>query len=122
MNEKNLGISLLLDFYGDMLTDKQKEVIEFYYDEDFSLAEIAEHAQITRQGVRDCIKRGEATLLNMEEKLGLAKKFNQMRTSLEEIENAASAIIQINERFCFSKDIGELAKKITEKSQELCED
>ena len=57
---KNLAISDLLDLYGPMLTDKQRDVIELYYNQDLSLAEIAEHEQITRQGVRDNIKRGEA--------------------------------------------------------------
>ena len=56
---KNLEISFLLDFYGDMLTDKQKDVVELYYNEDLSLAEIASHSGITRQGVRDSIKRAE---------------------------------------------------------------
>lgn len=64
---KNLAISDLLDQYGAMLTDKQRDVIELYYNQDLSLAEIAEHEQITRQGVRDNIKRGEAFLLEMEE-------------------------------------------------------
>ena len=63
---KNLEISMLLDFYGEMLTDKQREVVSLYYNEDLSLAEIASIAQITRQGVRDSIKRGEATLIDME--------------------------------------------------------
>ena len=62
---KNLAISDLLDLYGPMLTDKQRDVIELYYNQDLSLAEIAEHEQITRQGVRDNIKRGEAFLLEM---------------------------------------------------------
>ena len=56
---KNLEISFLLDFYGDMLTDKQRDVVELYYNEDLSLAEIAAHSGITRQGVRDSIKRAE---------------------------------------------------------------
>ena len=72
---KDLEISFLLDFYGDMLTEKQREVIEFYYNEDLSLSEIADNEGITRQGVRDSIKRAEAQLLDMEQRLGLAKRF-----------------------------------------------
>ena len=79
---KNLEISMLLDFYGEMLTDKQREVVSLYYNEDLSLAEIASIAQITRQGVRDSIKRGEATLIDMEERLKLAAKFRQMEEDL----------------------------------------
>ncbi len=75
---KDLEISFLLDFYGDMLTEKQREVIEFYYNEDLSLSEIADNEGITRQGVRDSIKRAEAQLLDMEQRLGLAKRFRQI--------------------------------------------
>ena len=57
---KNLEISLLFDFYGDMLTEKQRDVVELYYNDDLSLSEIAENEGITRQGVRDSIKRAEA--------------------------------------------------------------
>ena len=80
---KDLEISFLLDFYGDMLTEKQREVIEFYYNEDLSLSEIADNEGITRQGVRDSIKRAEAQLLDMEQRLGLAKRFREMRSGLE---------------------------------------
>ena len=121
MKEKNFEISLLLDFYGEVLTEKQKEVVDLYYNEDLSLAEIAEQADITRQGVRDCIKRGEATLLLMEEKLGLAGKFSSMRKNIEKISGAAAEIDEINTRHCFSSDIGELARQIKETAQELAE-
>lgn len=79
---KDLHITFLLDFYGDMLTDKQREVIECYYNEDLSLAEIAEEKGITRQGVRDAIKRAELQLLEMEERLGLAKRFREVQEEL----------------------------------------
>ena len=70
---KNLEISYLLDFYSEMLTQKQREVIEYYYNDDLSLSEIAMNEGITRQGVRDSIKRAESQLLEMEERLGLCK-------------------------------------------------
>ena len=60
--QKNLAYSVLLDFYGPVLTDKQRVILTEYYDEDLSLAEIAENLGITRQGVRDAIKHGEAAL------------------------------------------------------------
>ena len=88
---KDLEISFLLDFYGDMLTEKQREVIEFYYNEDLSLSEIADNEGITRQGVRDSIKRAEAQLLDMEQCLGLAKRFREMRSGLEQIRERPSA-------------------------------
>lgn len=64
-------INVLLDFYGDMLTEKQRAFIEYYYNDDLSLAEIAENEGITRQGVRDAIKRAEGQLYEMESRLGL---------------------------------------------------
>jgi predicted DNA-binding protein YlxM (UPF0122 family) len=112
MYEKDLSVALLLDFYGEILTPKQREVIGLYYDEDLSLAEIAAQANITRQGVRDSIKHGEATLREMEQKLGLAEKFAIRQKTLSKINEAASKIIEINERYCFSREIGELASQI----------
>ena len=72
---KNLRIALLLDYYGELLTPKQQQVISFYYNDDLSLSEIAQNEGITRQGVRDAIKRGEEELRNFEEKLGMAARF-----------------------------------------------
>ena len=89
---KNLNISVLYDFYGEMLTEKQKEVIELYYNEDLSLAEIAQNSGITRQGVRDSIKRAEAQLLECEEKLGLWARFVNIQESLGEIIRHAALI------------------------------
>lgn len=89
---KNLEISMLLDFYGQLLTDKQRQVVTLYYNEDLSLGEIAQIAQITRQGVRDSIKRGEATLLSLEERLGLAQKFRLMEEDLTKIVACAREI------------------------------
>ena len=79
---KDLQISFLLDFYGDMLTEKQREMITLYYNDDLSLAEIAEDQGITRQGVRDAIKRAEQQRTDMEACLGLARRFGEMREGL----------------------------------------
>ena len=75
---KNLDVIMLFDFYRNILTEKQIEVIDLYYNEDLSLAEISEHLNITRQGVRDNIKRAENILFNMEEKLNLVAKHNRI--------------------------------------------
>ena len=85
MATKNLRVSTLLDFYGNMLTDKQRDLIELYYNEDLSLSEIAELKKITRQGVRDGIKRGEVFLFELEDKLRLAERFYDMEQALERI-------------------------------------
>jgi len=92
MFEKNYQISYLLDFYGNILTEKQREAVDLYYNEDLSLAEISEHVGITRQGVRDAIKRGEETLVEMEGKLGFAEKFDDYRKAFEEINKCANII------------------------------
>lgn len=76
--EKNLDVALLLDYYSSMLTDKQKDVIDLYYNEDLSLAEIAEQVNITRQGVRDSIKRGEQTLFELENALKLRERSEEL--------------------------------------------
>lgn len=75
---KNLDIIMLFDFYRNILTEKQIEVVDLYYNEDLSLAEISEHLGITRQGVRDNIKRAENILINMEEKLHLVEKHSKI--------------------------------------------
>ena len=78
---KNLEISILLDYYGQMLTEKQREVAQLYYNEDLSLAEIAQFANITRQGVRDIIVRAEKTLEDIEEKTGLIQRYHRTRAT-----------------------------------------
>lgn len=83
---KNLTMTVLLDFYGELLTDKQRQALVSYYDEDCSLSEIAENMSISRQGARDFIKRGEAQLLEFEEKLGLAARFMRINQLVEELE------------------------------------
>lgn len=65
---------MLCQFYGKLLTEKQYEVLDDYYNNDLSLSEIAENLEITRQAVRDNIKKGENKLLEYEEKLGIMKK------------------------------------------------
>ena len=102
---KNLEIALLLDFYGDMLTEKQRDVVELYYNEDLSLAEIASHSGITRQGVRDSIKRAESQLLDYEEHLRLAARFRRIQECLDEITGLAKDIERINDRFGASNEI-----------------
>ena len=86
---KNLEISLLLDFYGDVLTEKQRDVMEQYYNDDLSLAEIADNFGITRQGVRDSIKRGEGIILELEEKVGFAKRYRAVQQGIAQLESLA---------------------------------
>ncbi|MDL2237264.1 hypothetical protein LJC56_05480 [Christensenellaceae bacterium OttesenSCG-928-K19] len=73
-SEKDLDLPLYYDFYGSFLTEKQAKVFEMYYNDDLSLAEIAQEMEISRQGVMDTVKRSRKKLYDMEEKLGLVKK------------------------------------------------
>lgn len=118
---KDLTISVLYDFYGELLTEKQQEVIELYYNEDLSLAEIASYSGITRQGVRDSIKRGECQLLEFEHQLGLAKRFSEIEEKLQEITNGASEIEQINERMYGSREIAARTAKINALARAISE-
>lgn len=83
---KDLSVSVLLDFYGELLTPKQAESLDLYYNQDLSLAEIAEDTGVSRQGVRAFIKQGEAHLINFEEKLGMAKRFAEISRLVSEVE------------------------------------
>lgn len=74
MYQKDLNMGYLLDFYGEAIPIKHKEIMSLYYEEDMSLAEISESFDISRQGARHLIKKGEEQLLFLEEKLGLAKR------------------------------------------------
>ena len=75
MFEKDLNIAFLLDFYGDVLSERKRVVLDYYYNEDLSLAEIGNELGISPQGARALIKKAEEELHFYEEKLGLAKKF-----------------------------------------------
>ena len=72
--EKNVKVSMLCEVYGNLLTKKQLSILQDYYDKDLSLSEIAQNQEITRQAVRDIIKKGENKLFELEEKLGIMKK------------------------------------------------
>lgn len=97
MKNQAYRMALLYDFYGDMLTDRQKEFYDLYYNEDLSLAEIAENYGITRQGVRDVIVRAEAILTELEDKTGIIRRFHRMQEQFGQMERAVDAIAQRNE-------------------------
>ena len=80
---KDYQIGLLIDFYGSLLSDRQRDIISLYYEEDLSLSEIAQDVGITRQGVRDSVKKAEAILAEAEEKLGLAQRFKDLSEKMD---------------------------------------
>ena len=73
MKNQTYRMTMLFDFYGDILTQRQRELFDLYYNEDLSLSEIAENCGISRQGVRDVIVRAEAAMTELEDKTGLVK-------------------------------------------------
>jgi predicted DNA-binding protein YlxM (UPF0122 family) len=78
-------ISLMLDYYGQMVTKRQYEILDLHYNSDYSFGEIAEELNISRQGVYDNIKRGKAVLFELEQKLGLISRFNKQKEKASEI-------------------------------------
>jgi predicted DNA-binding protein YlxM (UPF0122 family) len=105
-------MTLLFDFYGDMLTDKQKEFFDLYYNEDLSLGEIAENEGITRQGVHDVIHRAENTLSELESKIGLVARYGRIDEQLAKISEAASEIGRLNRMGFSNSDIEQNAHNI----------
>lgn len=111
-------MTMLFDFYGEVLTPRQKEFFDLYYNEDLSLAEIAENYGISRQGVRDVIVRAEAILTDLEDKTGLIKRFHAMRKQLQEVEAAAEDILVRNTRY-EDPNIDASARKILNISRQM---
>lgn len=89
---KNLRNTLLLDLYGTLLTDKQRETLEMYYEDDLSLGEISTETGITRQGVMKCVKNAEARLSELEEQLGLVKRLSETRGYLDQLEEELASL------------------------------
>lgn len=94
---KDLSICVLFDYYSNILSDKQKQIFDSYYNLDLSLSEIAENTGITRQGVRDFIKRTEQQLLDFENKLKFAEKCGELKSFAEKIETDNSDVLKLIE-------------------------
>ena len=110
--EKNMRMAYLYDFYGDIFSEKQQHIFEMYYDDDCSLGEIAEQVGISRQGVRDCVKRCETLLFQMEQKLGLASRFEDMTEDIDNIKNLAVKVYDALKKRGESDDIMRLTQQI----------
>ena len=113
---KDLKISYLLDFYGRMLTDPQRDMMEAYYNEDLSLGEIAQERGISRQGVRDAVKRAEQQLREMEDRLGLVRRFRAVREALTTICDCA---LEIREQGGEDPAIRQNADRILEQAEAI---
>ncbi len=111
---KNLDVAILLDFYGEMLTKKQYDMIDLYYNQDLSLSEIAEHEGITRQGVRDAIKRGEVYLYELEDKLHMFDNYIEMQKMMTTIRYVVERIEKENNQYNYSANIKENIKQVNQ--------
>lgn len=121
MKNQTYRMTMLFDFYGEVLTPRQKEFFDLYYNEDLSLAEIAENCGISRQGVRDVIVRAEAIMTDLEDKTGLMKRFLQMQQQAQAILDAAEKIQTVNYRQYDNPELARLADEITRSAQALKE-
>ncbi len=102
-----LEMTLLFDYYGELLTERQKMCFDLRHNQDLSLAEIAQELQVSRQGVHDNLSRAEALLLNMEEKTGCVRRDMQCRMAAQEIVKAAEILSEYND-----ETVSQLAGKI----------
>ena len=109
---KNLDVVLLADFYGEMLTENQRKFIEYYYSDDLSLSEIAQNEGITRQGVRDAVKRAEAQLYDMEKKLCLAERTRKITEALDIVMENVEEINTYNMNVSLSREINDAVVNI----------
>ena len=98
MKSDTFTMSMLFDFYGELLTENQKELFDFYYNEDLSLSEIAEQAEISRQGVRAAIVRAETILRDTEDRLHLVRRYGGVEARVRKIAENAAYINQANAR------------------------
>lgn len=111
MKNQAYRMALLYDFYGDVLTDRQKEFYDLYYNEDLSLSEIAENYGISRQGVRDVIVRAEAALTELEDKTGIIRRFHRMQDQLKAVMADVEAIARRNDEGGQDEEIEVLAQR-----------
>ncbi|MCD8007166.1 MAG: DNA-binding protein [Oscillospiraceae bacterium] len=109
---KDLKYSVLLDIYGGMLTEKQREMMELYYNDDLSLSEIADNCGISRQGVRDSIKRGEESLNELEEKVGVTRMMKEYDDKLSFVTSQCDEIIQDCRTYTTTKSVIEKLERV----------
>lgn len=119
MKNQAYRMAMLYDFYGDLLTDRQKEFYDLYYNDDLSLSEIAENYDITRQGVRDIIVRAERALEDVEEKTGLIRRYHSTKASLSTLSGLCSELETLNRTKLGDTDVDRICSQISEIIEEL---
>ena len=113
MKSQAYRMAMLYDFYGDLLTPRQKEFYDLYYNDDLSLSEIAENYDITRQGVRDVIVRAERALEDIEEKTGLIKRYHRTRVALSSLRDLCQQVRALNEERFSDNGLDDLIQQMT---------
>ena len=114
MIEKKLRLGNLFDFYGELLTDKQREILELYLLDDFSLGEISDNNSISRQAVYDAVRRSEKILEDFEKKLGLMEKFSQTEDVLNHISNEIDGLVDnLDKESGIAKVLNEIKIKLS---------
>lgn len=119
MKNQAYRMTMLYDFYGELLTERQQEFFDLYYNEDLSLAEIAENYGISRQGVRDVIVRAEGIMTEMEDKTGIIRRFHRMQEQLASASEGMDRILAINSDMYFDRELDELARGVKETIEQL---
>ena len=114
MRNDTCSMALLFDAYGDLLTERQKDLFDQYYNQDLSLAEIAENAGISRQGVYDTLRRTEAILRKFEEKTGCVARDKACRETLRELRQIADRVGALPGGEALAKEIRKAAERIKE--------
>lgn len=114
--EKLVEIGLLFEQYKMLLTDKQREIVSLYYNEDYSLGEISENLSVSRQGIYDTLKRSEKILNDYEAKLGLVKKSKEREKITQDIYNK---VVDIKQDLLQNRDCANLIPKV-ENIEDLC--
>ena len=117
--EKAIYLSLLLDFFGPLLTEKQREYADLYYNENLSLSEIAENDGISRQAVRDALLRAESVLRSTEEKTGLAERHVRLQAQIGEAEALLDRIEQLNSASIKNPELLSLCAQLQGKLDEM---
>lgn len=119
MKNQAYRMAMLYDFYGDLLTPRQKEFYDLYYNDDLSLAEIAENYGITRQGVRDIIVRAERSLEDIEEKTGLIQRYHRTRAATKTLRQVCAQLQELNQNRLRDNDLDDLTIQLSNAIEEL---
>lgn len=119
MKNQAYRMAMLYDFYGDLLTPRQKEFYDLYYNDDLSLAEIAENYGITRQGVRDIIVRAEKALEDIEEKTGLIQRYHRTRSAIASLHQQKARLEELNQTRFGDHELEDITAQLQEAIDQL---